>query len=254
MELEEIKSKNLPVVETYEEFGEKLNEIDFSQEDFAALVTDLTSVLYADSLETVWGFIGFQWDEYNNYGHFNTRSFEVGYIPQIPDPERIQKLPRNFISQMNDKEIIIGYNKFTNLTEIDYIAQDNGKNLTIYTDGITCPLNLYDINTFGDSEKMDFRSIQFIGTKLPTQIICRGRIGRTQQINEKPIYINVDERQEFKLPYQSSKNYWLNNNVRWIGSGDFIISDYMEKGSGISQYINFQSLNNTFIINPSTLY
>ena len=66
MELEEIKSRNLPVVQTYEEFGEKLNEIDYSQEDFAALVTDLSSVLYADSLETVWGFIGFQWDEYNN--------------------------------------------------------------------------------------------------------------------------------------------------------------------------------------------
>ena len=251
MELEEIKSKNLPVVETYEEFGEKLNEIDYSQEDFAALVTDLTSVLYADSLETIWGFIGFQWDEYNNYGHFNARSFEVGYIPQIPDPERIKKFPSNFISQMNDKEITIGYNEFTNLTEIDYILQDNNKDVNIYVDGINCKINL---GQFGD--EMDslhfYQKIHVIGTQLkPFRI--DGNIPSFYS-EQTTIYIVIDEQTQFKFPIYGDDDHLTRCAYFWKGEGDFNFYNCFYNVN-VAKYNNiFISNNNKFVINPIGTY
>lgn len=250
MELEEIKSKNLPVVETYEEFGEKLNEIDFSQEDFAALVTDLTSVLYADSLETIWGFIGFQWDEYNNYGHFNARSFEVGYIPQIPDAERIQKLPGNFISQMNDKEITIGYNNFSNLVEIDYILQDTNKDLNIYVDGINCKINL---GRFYDTMNPIhyYQKIHFIGTQLkPFNILGNIPDVFTEQT---PIYIIIDEYTKFKFPIFGTQDYGTRCAYFWKGQGDFNFQNCFYDITSANYQNIFISENNSFIISPISI-
>lgn len=254
MELEEIKSKNLPVVETYEEFGEKLNEIDFSQEDFAALVTDLTSVLYADSLETIWGFIGFQWDEYNNYGHFNARSFEIKYIPQIPDPERIQKFPRNFISSMNDKEIIIGYNNFINLTEIDSILQDNNKDLILYTDGIPdeTVIRLYKTHINDTQQNIDnhsYQKVKFIGN-AEKQYDFGGFITNNISSTAKPNYLLIDDQLNYKLSLFNYSNHFFNGVVKYIEPKTFKLSDHFYLRDFSDHDRVFESSINSFELNP----
>ena len=98
MKIDEINSRHMPITQDVPEFADKVSVIDYNIEDFLSLVISLTTILYFINLESVWGALGFTWDEVENYGHFNAVTFTVEHIPLIPDPERIKKFPRNFIS------------------------------------------------------------------------------------------------------------------------------------------------------------
>lgn len=56
-----IKTRNLVVCETFDDFAEAVLNIDFTVEDIVGYVTSLTNVYYGNNIESIWGAIGFTW-------------------------------------------------------------------------------------------------------------------------------------------------------------------------------------------------
>lgn len=254
MKIDEINSRHMPITQDVPEFADKVSVIDYNIEDFLSLVISLTTILYFINLESVWGALGFTWDEVENYGHFNAVTFTVEHIPLIPDPERIKKFPRNFISQMNDQHVYIDYNDFSNLTEIDYILSNNTKDLTIDTDGINCDLNLLDYAHDLENDAYLGRRVTLIGSKKPAQIIYRIENQVLHNaFSSNQHYLIINDNTKFKF-----SPYYINAIYKYEGSSErFIIKDQFENiDTGLYNIASmmFESKTNKFTLCPTRLY
>lgn len=126
-------NRNLVIVKTFNDFAQKLNDIDFNTEDIAALVTDLNNVLYGINIESIWGAIGFTWNIVDNRGVFNRTTVPFSIIPKVPDGERIQEFNNTFnnISTIEFKVVKSNWENLRNL----YNLCPNGKQMTVdFTD------------------------------------------------------------------------------------------------------------------------
>lgn len=88
MKIAEIKPKHLVLGQEYDDFAKATDKVDFSKEDLCCQVVGLTAVYYWINTESVWGPMGFIWDEYNHHGHFTTSTLSFSIIPKIPDSHR----------------------------------------------------------------------------------------------------------------------------------------------------------------------
>ena len=169
-----IKTRNLIVVDTFNEFVEKLNGIDSNVEDLVCYVTTLNMVLYGSNVESVWGPLGFTWDytiplgdnqyvqekmehvesdgtniDYTQksqewkdaheltkgYGHFNTSTMPFDIIPRLPDGYRIIQLNNTF-TQIQANYIEVKKSDWSNLKEIHKLVRP-GQSIKIDLTGMT---------------------------------------------------------------------------------------------------------------------
>ena len=147
MLLSEITPKYIVLNKSYDDFAKDTEQIDYETEDFVSQVTDITSVLYTNSLESIWGFLGFVWDEFNVKGHFNTISMPFSIIPRIPDAYRLKEFPSNMFENIKSINIEVLDSDFTNVTKLGNIANTN-KRYIFHFDSINIP-KFIDFNTEG---------------------------------------------------------------------------------------------------------
>lgn len=127
MLLNDIHPKYIVLNQTYDEFAKDTETIDYETEDFVSQVTDITSVLYTNSLETIWGFLGFTWDVYNDYGHFNNISMDFSIIPKIPDAYRLKRFTRQLFANVTKRKIEVLDSNFENIEEVFDISNCTNK-------------------------------------------------------------------------------------------------------------------------------
>lgn len=139
MKIEDIKPKYIVLHEMFDDFARDSENVDYKKEDYVSQVIQVTSVIYWLNIESVWGFAGFTWDVYEDYGHFNAVTFDFSVIPRVPDPERIKRLLTNFFSSMNAQTITFLDSGWSSITQVDAI-QNNNKSLILHNDTITTEL------------------------------------------------------------------------------------------------------------------
>ena len=61
-----IQNRNLVVVNTFDEFTDKLNQIDSNVEDIVGYITSMNMIVYGANIESIWGPLGFTWDYEEN--------------------------------------------------------------------------------------------------------------------------------------------------------------------------------------------
>ena len=144
MLLSEIIPKYIVLNESYDDFAKDTEQIDYKTEDFVSQVIDITSVLYTNSLESIWGFLGFVWDEYNVKGHFETISMPFSVIPRIPDAYRIKEFPDNMFNAIASVDIEMLDSNFENVTKVGYIANNN-KHFILHWESIN--LDAFNFNS-----------------------------------------------------------------------------------------------------------
>ena len=127
MLLNDIHPKYIVLNQTYDEFAKDTETINYETEDFVSQVTDITSVLYTNSLETIWGFLGFTWDVYNDYGHFNNISMDFSIIPKIPDAYRLKRFTRQLFANVTKRKIEVLDSNFENIEEVFDISNCTNK-------------------------------------------------------------------------------------------------------------------------------
>ena len=258
MKLNEIKPKNIVLTQTYNEFAEGTEQIDYTQEDYLAQVLDLTSVLYTNSLEAIWGFIGFTWDSYNNYGHFNTTTYQFNIIPSIPDGNRIFKFPRNFINNVSSNNINLLDSDFSNVAEIDYIMQDNNKNLEFDCSHINCPINL--VNSNADNYKFDAKNRKLritnnINNNQVIYAISYPSQWRFQYAGYPKYYYLVDSNSD-KIHYNGSLNAYdkdiIGGIIYWDEDTEFDVGKIIKSSEYNNNYkiCLLASKTNKFVLRP----
>lgn len=172
-----IDNRNLVVCKTFDDFADKVAEIDFQVEDIIGYVEDVTRSFYLLNLESSWGIIGFSWtqitpipetEEYENvwqylehvnadgtnitdpkkynpgmgYGKFNATTIPFSIIPQIPDGFRITAFDGTFDLIVSDI-IEVQKSDWHNVTRLNNLCPAN-KTLVINLEGanITSVTNL----------------------------------------------------------------------------------------------------------------
>lgn len=173
-----IDTRNLVVCNTFDEFTNKLEQIDPNVEDIVGYITSLSQVIYGLTVESLWGMLGFTWDntstlegvpynekriehieangdniDYNQkdaawkiahavtkgYGHFNTTTIPFTLIPTIPDGYRITEF-RNTFNLIGSGYIEVQKSDWSNLTEINYLIPA-GKSINIDITGANLSSN-----------------------------------------------------------------------------------------------------------------
>lgn len=112
-----VDNRNLTVCETFDNFANKVDYIDFSVEDIVALVTSLSNVFYWLNVESVWGPIGFTWSQVDSHGVFNKTTIPFTIIPKLPDGHRIKQFDNTFNNVSTDT-LEIKKSDWSNLTRI----------------------------------------------------------------------------------------------------------------------------------------
>lgn len=138
MIISDIIPRNLVTHTTYDDFAKYTEELDYSIEDLVDYVINQTDVFYWINLESVWGKIGFVWDEYNVKGHFQSSEIPFSYIPVIPDGYRIKDMTNLFsgidITKYNtfDNRLVLLDSNFINLETLEYLHSDGGNTDSYY--------------------------------------------------------------------------------------------------------------------------
>lgn len=97
MKIHDIIPRNLYLCSEFDEFALKTEDIDFSLEDLVSQVVQQSDVFYWLNVESVWGRMGFVWDDIQNgEGHFSTKTVPYSVIPKLPDGDRIHTFHRLF--------------------------------------------------------------------------------------------------------------------------------------------------------------
>lgn len=120
-------SRNLNVVQTFNDFSLDTQIMDFSQEDLVDYVIENADVFYWLNIESIWGRCGFIWDTYENQGHFNNVSIKFDTLPKVPDPHRIKTF-KGLFTNLDDGTYTINDN---NWEHIDTIGDWGSVNQTI---------------------------------------------------------------------------------------------------------------------------
>ena len=167
MKLEDIKPKYIVLNQTYDDFAQDTEIIDYETEDFISQVTDITSVLYTNSLESIWGFLGFVWDSYNNYGHFNRITMPFSIIPKIPDAHRLTEFKDNMFANIASSDIEVLDSGFVNVKRIGSICSDN-KHYILHLDSITSEFSIRfnNVSYASDNNEQQINSVAFGSLEL----------------------------------------------------------------------------------------
>ena len=163
-----IDTRNLVVCNTFDEFTNRLEQIDPNVEDIVGYITSLSQVIYGLTIESLWGTLGFTWDStsilkgvpYNEeriehieadgenidysqkdaawkiahavtkgYGHFNATTIPFTLIPSIPDGYRITEF-RNTFNLIESGYIEVQKSDWSNLVDIKNLIP-RGKSIKI---------------------------------------------------------------------------------------------------------------------------
>lgn len=163
-----IDTRNLVVCNTFDEFTNRLEQIDPNVEDIVGYITSLSQVIYGLTVESIWGTLGFTWDStsilegvpYNEeriehieadgenidysqkdaawkiahavtkgYGHFNATTIPFTLIPTIPDGYKITEF-RNTFNLIESEYIEVQRSDWSNLVDINNLAPI-GKSISI---------------------------------------------------------------------------------------------------------------------------
>ena len=112
-----VDNRNLVVVDTFDEFSNKVDKLDFEVEDIVALVTSLANTFYWLNVESVWGPIGFTWSKVDDYGVFNKTTIPFTIIPKLPDGHRIKQFNNTF-NNISSNYIEVKKSDWSNLTTL----------------------------------------------------------------------------------------------------------------------------------------
>ena len=217
MKIENIKPRCLVVVETLDEFAAKASEIDSTTEDFCAYITSLGVVGYANSIEGLWGKLGFVWDLKNDYGHFENLGQNFSIIPSVPDGHRIHQIPENFFDGIVSETLTLQKSNWENLTKV-FIPNNKTINLDLTGAPIT---HVYTPNLLTVNKdiyiKADFSNVVYFDFS--------GLANKT--------LIMDNDNKYFNLPFSIQDNTTTENTATFLklvynGSGAFN-SDYLLK-------------------------
>lgn len=161
---------NISVSQTFNEFAEQTNNIDYETEDLVSLCIESTSVFYWLNIESVWGPVGFQWDVYEEKGHFNTNPVKFDILPRVPDPHRLKSFYNLFSNfRSSSKQMTILHNKWDN---IDTLGDWNHPDVVINVspdNKFTKIANSTSVGEVGDKITIvggDYSKIEDIGNRL----------------------------------------------------------------------------------------
>lgn len=128
MKVLDLKPKYLVLGNKWDDFAKATDDIDFSKEDLCSYVVNLANNFYWLNTESVWGPVGFAWQNYNSTtkqgnGQFTTSNLQFNIIARIPDSYRHLSLT-NIFNNLN-RELIFLDSDWTHLSKIFYLAKNN---------------------------------------------------------------------------------------------------------------------------------
>lgn len=126
-----MKAKNLTISETFNEFAKQTEDIDYNVEDLVSYCLENSLVFYWINIESIWGIVGFRWDEFNNRGHFEINPVKFNVLPKIPDPERIKSFKGMFSNLKSSTPMTIVHNVWEN---VDTLGNWNHPDVIINVD------------------------------------------------------------------------------------------------------------------------
>ncbi len=106
MKIKDIKARNLVLEQNFDGFANATNIVDYNYEDLCSYVINNTTNYYWLNIESVWGYIGFKWIEYEVYGKFSPSNIIFNIIPRIPDPQRLKSFYNLFVNIKNNIEFL----------------------------------------------------------------------------------------------------------------------------------------------------
>lgn len=253
-----INTRNLVVCETFDEFAEKVEQInpipETNVEDIVGYVTSVSRILYWLNVESVWGVIGFSWndisapleEEYPNvwehlqhvnadgtnienpeypnpnkgWGRFSYTTLPFSIVPKLPDGYRITKFD-NTLQGINSKDIEVQKSQWDNLTALINLTPNN-KN--VVADFTNAPIT--SISTlFGTKASLYLKAnlsnaSTFNGSGLE-DFFAYG----TWLDNEMSFLIFDDNNKYLNLPpaiqKASERASWSRFVIKWLGEGSW---------------------------------
>lgn len=154
--------RNLTISKTIDDFAMDTAKLDFDVEDLVSYCEDITNILYWINIESVWGPLGFEWDQYDNYGHFHTNPVKFSILPRIPDPHRIKsfkgifrEIPKDYIIQEND---FVNVDTICNWFDETFVTWPPISTTVKFI----APVN--NITNIGDKDNYNVGTLHFIGS------------------------------------------------------------------------------------------
>lgn len=194
-----VDNRNLVVCETFDNFANKVDDIDFSVEDIVALVTSLSNVFYWLNVESVWGPIGFTWSQVDSHGVFNKTTIPFTIIPKLPDGYRIKKLDRTFDNITSDY-IELRKSDWSNLT---YVRALCPRNKTVNLDLTGAPIEGVLEGLVGENGESYIKGDFSKCTKIAYSGF--GRIVNTKSVDNMSKLIVDNDNKYLNLPYNCDK-------------------------------------------------
>lgn len=205
-----VDNRNLTVCETFDNFANKVDDIDFSVEDIVALVTSLSNVFYWLNVESVWGPIGFTWSQVDSHGVFNKTTIPFTIIPKLPDGYRIKKLDRTFDNITSDY-IELRKSDWSNLTYVRALCPENK---TVNLDLTGAPIEGVLEGLVGKNGESYIKGDFSKCTKIANNGF--GIIANTESVDNMSKLIVDNDNKYLNLPYNCD---WANGCCYYKGEG-----------------------------------
>lgn len=234
------ENRNLVVCETFDDFAEKVDGIDFDVEDIVGLVTSLANVFYWLNVESVWGPLGFTWTKTDDYGVFNTTTVPFTIIPKLPDGERIRQLNGTFNNIASDT-IDLRRSNWENLYSLNNPWQDKIVKADLTGAKLTYVNNLlYRSKPVEDATdikglyiKADFSGVSYLNGNTG-YIYLKSELNITFKKGWAFIHID-DENKGLNAPHCNGCALW------WSGEGEFKL-EYFFREEGLQNYNSGSSI------------
>lgn len=218
-------SRNLVIVKTFDDFAQKLNDIDSNTEDIAALVTDLNNVLYGANIESIWGAIGFTWNIVDNRGVFNRTTIPFSIIPKVPDGDRIQEFNNTF-NNASATEFEIVKSNWENLRNLYNLCPNGKQMIADFTDAPLDGTVRYLISNGSTQGTSLYIKGDFRNATITNGDIAFGK--RNNYVENSPELIIDDNNKYLNFPLDSSTTppHLYSCYTHWKGTGPWK-SEYM---------------------------
>ena len=226
-----IKNRNLIVTETFDEFAEHTDEMDFSVEDLVAYVTSLAQVFYWLNVESVWGRLGFVWDNYDSstkqgYGHFVHTTIPFSVIPSLPDGERVTQLNNATFAYIESSSFKLLKSNWENLIRISNISKNSELDLTgapltgmFSNTGSTYWDPIYLMGGSSMYLKADFSNCCADGNQAYFWI--NSASSGVFIVDDDNKYLNMPSHMYDSIPHTKLPNTKNSVNIYWKGEGAF---------------------------------
>lgn len=227
------ENRNLVVCETFDDFAERVEKVDFDVEDIVGLVTSLANVFYWLNVESVWGPLGFTWTKTDDYGVFNKTTIPFTVIPKLPDGERIKQLNNTFNNIVADS-IEVRKSNWENLYSLNNPWQNKFVKADLTGAKITYVNNLLyhsktvenDTDIKGLYLKADFSGVSYLYNNT-------GTIYNPDRRYRQGAYLQIDDDNKglFNAPASDKCCLW------WSGEGEFKL-EYFYREEGLQNQYN----------------